>query len=143
MARRLLLRSAGGATMNRFASRLLPAALLVLLAAAPLQAAGLSAQDKNTINTLLDRLSKDKRLHFVRLDKTYDAATAATYLRFKWHQNESKVHNVQDFINLSATGGKNGEVTYYVQYPDGKRRPARDVLQEAVNDILHPAPAKK
>jgi hypothetical protein len=114
--------------------------LLILAAAPTLQAADatLSAKDRATIDTLLDRLGDRKDLRFIRLDKSYDAGAAATYLRFKWHQNESKVHSVQDFINLSATGGKNGEVTYYVQYPDGRRRPAKEVLEEAVNDILHP-----
>ena len=119
--------------------------LLMACAARPVQAAeaALSAQDKATINTLLDRLSKRKDLHFVRLDKVYDASTAASYLRFKWNQNQSKVHNVQDFINLSATGGKNGEVTYYVQYADGKRRPAKDVLEEAVKEIIAPPATPK
>ena len=111
--------------------------LIVLAAATPAEAKGqkLSQQDKATINALLNRIEHQKDLKFVRLDKTYSASTAAKYMRFKWHQNDSKVHNVQDFINLESVGGSHGEVTYYVQYPDGHRRPARDVMEETVQQL--------
>ncbi|HVS71102.1 MAG TPA: DUF5329 family protein [Phycisphaerae bacterium] len=110
--------------------------ILILALAAPVCAArsSLSARDKATINTLLDRISHSD-LKFVRLDKIYGASTTVHYMRFKWHQNESKVNSVQDFINLESIGGAHGEVTYYVQYPDGHRRPAKVVMEETVRDI--------
>ncbi len=112
---------------------------LVMLAAMVLPARAarnsLPAADKALINQMLDKIAQRKDLKFVRLDKIYSASTAVSYLRFKWDMNKSRVHSVQDFINLQATGGAHGEVTYYVQYPDGHRRPAKDVMEEVVREL--------
>ncbi|HVX85269.1 MAG TPA: DUF5329 family protein [Phycisphaerae bacterium] len=120
--------------MIRHVARPLALLLVLALAAPALAKSSLSKADKATINTLLDRISHSN-LKFVRLDKIYGASTAVHYMRFKWRQNDSKVNNVQDFINLESIGGSHGEVTYYVQYPDGHRRPARDVMEDALQQI--------
>lgn len=119
--------------MNRALLPLLISSLLLSAAVPPARAAdSLSAHDKHLIDTLLQRLGKRKDLHFIREDKTYDAKAAAWYLRFKWDHNKSKVHSIEDFINLASTGGDHGEVTYYVQFDDGHKEPAKAVLEDAV-----------
>ena len=95
----------------------------------------LPAHDKQVINTLLDRLKERRDLRFIREDKSYGPATAAAYLRYKWDHNRDKVHNIQDFITLASYGGDHGEVTYYVQFSDGKREPAKDVLEQSLKQL--------
>lgn len=91
----------------------------------------ISPHDKQLINQLLDQLKHRKDMKFIRKDKEYDAGTAAWYLRFKWDQNKDQVHNIQDFINLESRGGKHGEVTYYVQFADGRKETAKKVFEHA------------
>jgi hypothetical protein len=92
----------------------------------------LSAEDRTIIEGILEGIAKTEGLKFLRADKEYDAKTAAWYLKFKWDQNKDKVKSVQDFIDLQSVGGEKGEITYYVQFADGTKKTAREVMEAAV-----------
>ncbi|MGN6367380.1 MAG: DUF5329 family protein [Phycisphaerae bacterium] len=113
---------------------------MVLVMAAGMARLGLAAEqipakDKALITELLHRLKQRKDLKFVREDKTYGPREAAWYLKFKWDHNKEKVHNVEDFINLSSYGGDHGEITYYVRFSDGTEKPAKEVLEQSVKKL--------
>ncbi len=115
----------------------LPILILMLAAPTPLARAAdeMPPHDKQLITLLLDRLKDRKDLHFIREDKTYDSNQAVWYLQYKWDHNKNKVHNVEDFINLSSYGGEHGEITYNVKFADGAVRPAKDVLEESLKKL--------
>ena len=105
--------------------------LLVLISASARAAGGLPDRDRALIEALLAGV-KSSSYKFIRKDQTFDAKTAAWYLRFRWDQNRAKIESVQDFIDLVSVGGEHGEITYYVEFPDAVRKPAREVLDEAL-----------
>ena len=92
-------------------------------------------KDRELIKTLLDRLKQREDLTFIRLDKKYDAKAAAWYLKYKWDHNKDKVHSIQDFINLESYGGDHGEVTYYVEFSDGRKITAKEMLEQSIQDL--------
>lgn len=95
----------------------------------------LTAKDREIIGKLLEGLKARKDMKFIRVDKTYSAKDAAWYLQYKWDHNKEKVHSVEDFVQLSAYGGEHGEVTYYVEFSDGRRERAKEVLEESVRKL--------
>jgi hypothetical protein len=95
----------------------------------------LSSEERQLIEVLLERLKGRTDLKFVRDGVVYDAGMAAWYMRLKWSQNREKVKSVEDFIALESVGGEKGEITYYVEFSDGRRRTAREVLEESVKKL--------
>jgi hypothetical protein len=121
--------------MSVLRKSVLMGAMAVILGAGLVRAGELPAEDKRIIEAVLEGIKQRKDLKFVREDKVYDAKAAAWYMKYKWEQNKDKVKSVEDFVALQAVGGKHGEVTYYVQFSDGKRKTAREVLEAAVKEI--------
>jgi hypothetical protein len=114
----------------------------MMLLAHEARAAELPQEDRRIIEAVLEGLKGRKDLKFVREDKTYDARAAAWYMRYKWDKNKEKVNSVEDFVALESVGGKHGEVTYYVEFSDGIRKTAREVLEAAVKKLRGEATAK-
>ena len=96
--------------------------------------AQLSKEDRQLIETLLERL-KGKDMKFVREGVMYDAKMAAWYMKLKWQTNSDKVKSLEDFVALESTGGEHGEIKYYVEFPDGSRKEAREVLEASVKKL--------
>jgi hypothetical protein len=66
----------------------------MMLIAHEARASELPREDRRIIETLLDGLKARKDLKFVRENKSYDAKTAAWYMKFKWQQNKDVVKSV-------------------------------------------------
>jgi lysozyme family protein len=102
--------------------------VLTLLSVGHLAAAPLSAIEKQKIETLIREVHDLKDASFIRNGSTYNSSNAATFLRRKWHANQSEVRTAHDFIekvaSVSGTSGK----PYLIRFKDGKEIHSRDFL---------------
>jgi hypothetical protein len=71
------------------------------------------------INALLERVSTQSAVAFVRNGKTYDAATAAKFLRGKWERQKGEVATVQEFITKIASKSSTSGQPYRIRFQDG------------------------
>jgi hypothetical protein len=67
---------------------------------------------------------------FIRNDRSYDAATAAEFLRRKWRRHAAEVRSVEDFIDRVATGSSTTGLPYRIRFGDGRELPCATVLRE-------------
>ena len=57
---------------------------------------------------------------FIRNDRSYDAATAAEFLRRKWRRHAAEVRSAEDFIDRVATGSSTTGRPYRIRLGDGR-----------------------
>jgi hypothetical protein len=93
--------------------------LLVVGKSATSRAAGISEAEKAKIEALLAVIAGLPDAEFVRNGKTYDAKTAATFLRRKWGANEDDIATATDFISKAATGSGTTGKPYLIKKKDG------------------------
>jgi hypothetical protein len=100
-------------------------------------AQGVSLSERQKIEALIQYVGKMNEANFVRNGSSYDATTAATFLRLKWGAN-TMVKTAHDFIDkigtMSGTSGK----PYLIRFKDGSEMKSRDVLLAALNKIETP-----
>jgi Family of unknown function (DUF5329) len=100
-----------------------------------LHAQNISPSERQKIEALIKYVSGLSDTKFVRNGSTYDAKTAATFLRRKWEANDSEVKTARDFIDkiatLSGTSGK----PYIIRFNDGSEMASRDVLLAALKKM--------
>src|SRR5262249_40739858 len=84
--------------------------------------------EKQKIETLIKQVANLKDAKFVRNGSSYNADSAAVFLRRKCQASESEVKTAQDFIDkvasFSATSGK----PYLIRFKDGSESQSRDFL---------------
>jgi Family of unknown function (DUF5329) len=92
------------------------------------QAQNLPKSEKQKIEALIKEVANLKDAKFVRNGSTYNAGSAATFLRRKWGANESEVKTARDFIDKVASfSGTSGE-PYLIRFKDGDEIKSRDFL---------------
>jgi Family of unknown function (DUF5329) len=69
-----------------------------------------------------------KDAKFVRNGTTYNADSAAVFLRRKWEANESEVKTARDFIDKVASFSGTSGKPYLIQLKDGEEIKSRDFL---------------
>ena len=83
----------------------------------------------DNIEQALSRIAGLQDATFIRNGRSYDAATAATFLRRKWESNAGSVTNLADFIarvaSFSGTSGK----PYRIRFHDGSETNCGDYLR--------------
>ena len=92
------------------------------------RAEALPASEKQKIEALIKQVANLKDAKFVRNGSTYNADSAATFLRRKWQANQSQVKTALDFIDkVAAFSGTSGK-PYLIRFEDGKEIRSRDFL---------------
>lgn len=110
--------------------KLIPVFVLVLFGGdlSFVRAQNLPNSEKQKIETLIKQVANLKDAKFVRNGSSYNADSAAVFLRRKWQASESEVKTAQDFIDkvasFSATSGK----PYLIRFKDGSESQSRDFL---------------
>jgi hypothetical protein len=66
---------------------------------------------------------------FVRNDKTYDAKTAAEFLRRKWKANDANVVTANDFIEKIASKSSTSGKPYLIRFKDGREVQSGEYLR--------------
>jgi len=104
--------------------------LLLAVCAPPGLAAELPAAEERQIEALIARVAGMTDAAFIRNDRSYDAATAAEFLRRKWRRHAAEVRSVEDFIDRVATGSSTTGLPYRIRLGDGRELPCATVLRE-------------
>lgn len=112
-------------------------ALMVLIAAAvPAHAAGQVSQAAEAeIEALIAAVGRMTDSAFIRNGRSYDAATAAEFLRRKWQRHASEVRSAEDFIEKIASASSTTGRPYLVRRADGRELPCRDVLHAVLRRL--------
>jgi hypothetical protein len=92
------------------------------------QAQNLSNTEKQKIEALIKQVANLKDAKFVRNGSTYNADSAATFLRRKWGANESEVKTARDFIDKVASFSGTSGRPYLIRFKDGGEMKSRDFL---------------
>ena len=104
--------------------------LAALLFAAAGSAGELPAAEERQIEALIARVAGMTDAAFIRNDRSYDAATAAEFLRRKWRRHAAEVRSAEDFIDRVATGSSTTGAPYRIRLGDGRKLPCATVLRE-------------
>ena len=92
------------------------------------QAQTLANSEKQKIEALIKQVANLKDAKFVRNGSTYNADSAATFLRRKWGANESEVKTARDFIDKVASFSGTSGKPYLIRFKDGGEIKSRDFL---------------
>lgn len=77
---------------------------------------------------------------FIRNGAAATPAEAAKHLRDKYNYYRSDIATAEDFIRLCGTRSALSGRAYLVRLPNGRERPAADVLHELLGDIRSASP---
>ncbi len=114
--------------------------LAVLLLAAAGIAGELPADEERLIEALIARVAGMSDAAFIRNDRSYDAATAAEFLRRKWRRHAAEVRSAEDFIERVASGSSTTGLAYRIRLADGRELPCATVLQEELQTLRKNGP---
>ncbi len=105
------------------------AILAILLAiAVPAHAAGELPASEAEIQALIAAVGSMSDAAFIRNGRSYDAGTAAEFLRRKWRRHAEEVRSAEDFIEKIASASSTTGRPYLVRLPDGRELPCGDIL---------------
>jgi hypothetical protein len=115
--------------MTPVSVRLLALSLsLAVAAASVLHAQALDRAEKQKLEALIKYVAELNDATFVRNGRSYNAATAATFLRRKWEANDSKIRSARNFIDTIAAFSSTTGEPYLIRFKDGHVEKSRDVL---------------
>lgn len=111
------------------------AAALTLLVAAvawsgQTQSSCLPWHERQRLERLIGKVAQRSDATFIRNGRSYDAATAARFLRGKWRNRDAEVCSAEDFIVKVASGSSTTGQPYLVRLRDGREIPAAVFFQE-------------
>jgi hypothetical protein len=104
--------------------------LLALVLTLPARAAELPPAAEREIEGLIAGVAGMTDAAFIRNGRSYDAATAAEFLRRKWHRQAAEVRSAEDFIDRVATASSTTGEAYRIRFGDGRDLPCATVLRE-------------
>jgi hypothetical protein len=111
------------------------ALLAALLFAAAGVAGELPAAEERLIEALIAGVAGMTDAAFIRNDRSYDAATAAEFLRRKWRRHAAEVRSAEDFIEKVASGSSTTGRPYRIRLGDGRELPCATVLREELRTL--------
>ena len=91
--------------------------------------AGIPAEEKRKIETLIAQVQTLKDATFIRNGSEYDAKVAARFLRGKWSSNESEIKTAQDFIAKAATSSSTSGKPYMIRFKDSREVACAEYLR--------------
>lgn len=87
------------------------------------------------IEALLSEISSLKDASFIRNGSTYEAKTAAKFLRGKWDSHKKEITTAAEFIekaaSISSTSGKH----YLIRFSDGREVNCGDYLKDKLEKL--------
>jgi hypothetical protein len=86
------------------------------------------AAERQKIEALIKSIADAKDLQFVRNGKTYDATTAAKFLRGKLAANDAEVKTARSFIDKVASFSGTSGKPYLIRRSDGSEIKSKDYL---------------
>jgi hypothetical protein len=101
----------------------------------PAVAEALAPPDQKRIEALIDAVGQSDAATFIRNGTSYDAKTAARFLRLKWQANAAKVHSVDEFIREIATRSGTSGSAYTVKLADGSEVESAQFLATLLANI--------
>jgi hypothetical protein len=93
------------------------------------------AAEKQKIEALINSVADAKDLQFVRNGKTYDATTAAKFLRGKLAANAAEVKTARGFIDKVASFSGTSGKPYLIRRSDGSEIKSKDYLLAKLRKI--------
>jgi hypothetical protein len=123
-------------TLHRFAW------LLLLAIAFPPASSGaeLPKSEEHQIEALIAAVSGMADAVFIRNGRSYDAATAAEFLRRKWRRHAAEVRSVEEFIDKVGSGSSTTGTPYRVRFSDGGEALCGDVLRRELAKLREQRP---
>ncbi|HWX75961.1 MAG TPA: DUF5329 family protein [Candidatus Acidoferrales bacterium] len=110
--------------------------LLLAIGMAPvLHAQSVPPSERQKIEALIKYIGEMNETKFVRNGSTYDAKTAAIFLRLKWGANDAQVKTARDFIDKIATVSGTSAKPYVIRFKDGTEVKSRDFLLAVLDKI--------
>jgi hypothetical protein len=91
------------------------------------------------IERLIDVVAKATDRRFIRNGTEYDAATAARFLRAKWHFVGGRIHTAEDFVREVGTQSSTTGTPYRVRGPDGREEDGASFLSRALASTVDSA----
>jgi hypothetical protein len=85
--------------------------------------------ERRTIEALIASVAGLGDATFVRNGKSYDASSAARFLREKWKSRASEVKTAEDFIERVASFSSMTSLPYRIRFADGREIQSRDYLR--------------
>jgi hypothetical protein len=116
-------------------TRLVAAALLLCGAVVAADAA--SEDETRKIQALLAGVERMDAT-FVRNDKTYNAKTAAAFLRRKWRANDADIATAKDFIEKIASKSSTSGKPYLIRFKDGREVQSGEYLRAELEKLAAP-----
>lgn len=121
--------------MHRFPFPLFAILLLLGFVASPTRAADISPAEKAKIESLISGIENLAEAKFIRNGTSYDAKTAAKFLRGKWGRNEDEIKTAKDFIAKAATASGTSGKPYMIQLKGAAEVPCADYLTEQLKKL--------
>ena len=84
--------------------------------------------EKAKIEALIANVEALADAKFVRNGTTYDAKTAAKFLRGKWSSNSGQIATATDFIAKAGTGSSTSGKPYLIRQKDGTETQCAEYL---------------
>jgi len=125
-------------------SALLLAWILLMATAAPidLRAAENPATEKEKIEALIKQLETLKDATFIRNGSSYDAKTAAKFLRGKWHAHDKEIKTATDFIDKVASVSGTTDKPYVIRFKDAGEVKCGEYLKEQLKKLEKEKPER-
>ncbi len=115
------------------------AIVIVFIVFHAFHATGLAADGATSstaqIEALINEIQTLKDASFVRNGSTYDAKTAAKFLRGKWDSHKSEIVTAADFIEKAASVSSTTGKPYIIRFNDGREIKCGDFLKEKLEKL--------
>lgn len=85
--------------------------------------------EKAKIEALIRNVETLKDAKFIRNGSTYDAKSAAKFLRGKWQSKEKEIRSVADFIEKASSVSSTTGQPYLIRFSDGREMKCADYLK--------------
>ena len=85
--------------------------------------------ERLAIEALIQSVAELRDATFIRNGKSYDAASAARFLREKWKSRASEVRSADEFIERVASFSSTTSKPYRIRFADGREIASADFLR--------------
>lgn len=121
--------------MNRITFLLTLIVAALSLNPSPASAADIAPAEKAKIEALIAGVEGLQDAKFIRNGSSYDAKTAAKFLRGKWGRSESEIKTAADFIAKAATSSGTSGKPYMIQLKGAAEVKCGDYLTEQLKKL--------
>ena len=110
-------------------------AALVLGMAAAGRCEQLPAAERTRIEALIAAVAGMTDAAFIRNGRSYDAGTAAEFLRRKWQRHAAEVRSAEDFIEKIGSASSTSGEPYRIRFADGRETTVGEALKSELKRL--------